>query len=156
MNLCLIFVLFGFLSKSASYPNGNMLLDACWDLKPFHENSNSSLNQQVSPFKITIENTFGSNIYLINDRLAGINLLILDQIFVQRIGFGYFLKVTISSDDPMLTFNGFMLQVKNEKKIGYNSITNENVTKFELAKGYWENIDSTSQTLNCFDIPNVS
>ena len=92
MNLCLIFVLFGFLSKSTSYPNGNMLLDACWDLKPVHENSNSSFNQDESPLKITIENTFGSNIYLINDRLAGINLLILEQIFVLRIAFGNCLK----------------------------------------------------------------
>jgi len=70
MNLWQTFVLLGFLSKAKSYPNGNMLMNACWNLIPVHENSNSSLNEN-SPFKITIENTFGTNIYLINERLAG-------------------------------------------------------------------------------------
>jgi hypothetical protein len=64
--------------------------------------------------------------------------------------------VTISSDDPTLTFNGFMLQAKKLKRIGVNKITNENVVQLELAKGYWESADSMSQTLNCFDIPSVS
>jgi hypothetical protein len=49
-----------------------------------------------------------------------------------------------------------MLQAKKLKKVGINKITNENIIQLELAKGYWESADSMSQTLNCFDIPNVS
>lgn len=49
-----------------------------------------------------------------------------------------------------------MLQAKKLKIIGFNKITNETVTRYELANGYWEATDSIAQTLNCFETPNVS
>jgi hypothetical protein len=67
MHIWIMFVLFGLIKP---YPNGNLLLNSCWNLIPIHENTNTSLNRD-SPFKISIENTFGTNVYIMNDRLAG-------------------------------------------------------------------------------------
>ena len=44
-----------------------------------------------------------------------------------------------------------MLQAKKISRVGFNEITNETLLRFDVIDGYWEEADSLSQTLNCFD-----
>lgn len=65
--ICLILLS---LNSANSFPNGEMIGSSCGDLVPQH--GSYSANYSDSPFGIYVENSFGNQGFLVNDRLASI------------------------------------------------------------------------------------